>query len=59
MTDDLLARGRPIRSQINMHEDDDVKYWSKHLNISREELQRLVDKVGNSASAVRKQLGLT
>ena len=57
MADNLLNRGQPDRSKINMSEDYEVQYWTKHLGISREELQRAVDKVGNSASAVRKQLG--
>ena len=57
MTDDLLNRGQPDRSRINMNEDHEVKYWTRHLNVTREELQRLVDKVGNSASAVRKEFG--
>jgi hypothetical protein len=39
-----------------MHEAHEVKYWTKHLGISREELERVVAKVGNSASAVKKQL---
>jgi len=57
MADDKTNRHRPDRSQINMHEDYEVKYWSKHLGVSREELQRVIDKVGNSAAAVRKELG--
>jgi len=57
MADNVLNRGQPDRSKINMSEDYEVQYWTKHLGISREELQRAVDKVGNSASAVRKQLG--
>lgn len=55
--DNLQNRGQPDRSKINMHEAHEVQYWTKHLNISKEELQRAVDKVGNSAAAVRKQLG--
>ena len=39
-----------------MHEDYEVKYWMKHLEISREELQRAVDKVGPTAAAVRKEV---
>jgi len=57
MSDDVLKRGQPDRSHINMHEDYEVKYWCKHLGVTREELQQLVDKVGNAARAVRKQLG--
>ncbi len=57
MADDLASRGQPDRSLINMSEDHEVKYGTKHLGISREELQRAIDKVGNSAAGVRKQLG--
>jgi hypothetical protein len=35
-----------------------VHYWTKHLNISKEELQKAVEKVGNSAAAVRKELAV-
>ena len=59
MVDDKINRVQPDRSRINMDEDYEVKYWTKHLDVSREELQRAVDKVGNSASAVRKELGKT
>jgi hypothetical protein len=39
-----------------MHEEHEVKYWKKQLNVSKDELQKAVDKVGNGAAAVRKQL---
>jgi hypothetical protein len=29
-----------------MNEDYEVHYWTKHLNISKEKLQKIVDKVG-------------
>ena len=56
--DSLTKKGQPDRSKINMHEDSEVKYWTKELDVSRERLQEVVDKVGNSAAAVRKELGL-
>ena len=59
MEDNLLNRGQPDRSLINMSEDHEVKYWTKHLRVSREDLQRAVDKVGNAAAAVRKELAAT
>jgi hypothetical protein len=40
-----------------MDEELGVKYWTKHLGVTREELKRAVDKVGNSAATVRKELG--
>jgi hypothetical protein len=57
MADNKLNRGEPDRSKINMNEDYEVRYWTKHLGISREDLKRAVDKVGDSAAAVRKELG--
>jgi hypothetical protein len=41
-----------------MNQPDEVRFWTKHLNISTEELQKTVDKVGNSAAAVRKELAV-
>ena len=40
-----------------MHEPHEVRYWTKHLNVSKQQLQKAVDKVGNAAAAVRKELG--
>ncbi|QHO72471.1 DUF3606 domain-containing protein [Bradyrhizobium sp. CCBAU 051011] len=56
--DNLTKRNQPDRSKINMHEDYEVKHWTKALGVTREKLQKAVDKVGNSAAAVRKELGL-
>jgi hypothetical protein len=39
-----------------MHESWEVKYWTRELGVSRAELQKIVDKIGNSAAAVRKEL---
>jgi Protein of unknown function (DUF3606) len=57
MADDPKRRGTPDRSRISMSEEHEVRYWTKHLGITKEELQKAVDKVGNSAAAVRKELG--
>ncbi len=57
MVDDLSNRGAQDRSRISMSEEHEVKYWTEALGVSREQLQRTVDKVGNSAAAVRKELG--
>jgi 3-oxoacyl-[acyl-carrier-protein] synthase III len=55
--DNLTKKEQSDRSQINMHQDFEVKYWTKELGVSKEQLQNAVDKVGNSAAAVRKELG--
>ncbi|UWU90991.1 DUF3606 domain-containing protein [Bradyrhizobium sp. CB1015] len=39
-----------------MNEDHEVKYWVRELAITRARLQQVIDKVGNSAAAVRKEL---
>jgi len=59
MADNLKNRAQPDRSKINMSEDHEIKYWTHALGVSREDLQKAVDKVGNSAAAVRKELGVT
>ena len=55
--DNLTKKDQRDRSKINMHEDYEVKYWTHALGVSREKLQQVVEKVGNSAAAVRKELG--
>ena len=57
MADDKLNRGEPDRSRINMSEDYEVKYWTERLGTTRDELQKVVDRVGNSANAVAKEFG--
>jgi hypothetical protein len=54
--DNLTKREQPDRSKINMHEAHEVKYWRHALGVSHAQLQRAVDKVGNAAAAVRKEL---
>ena len=56
MSDDLKNRGQQDRSKIAMNEEHEVRYWTKHLGVSKEQLQKAIDKVGNSAAAVRKEL---
>jgi hypothetical protein len=57
MSDDLTKRGQQDRSRIAMQEPHEVRYWTEALGVSKEELQKMVDKVGNSAAAVRQELG--
>ena len=44
------------RTKINVQNAFETKCWAHELNISRSQLRELVDKVGNSAAAVRKEL---
>jgi hypothetical protein len=54
----LTKRAQPDRSKINMSEDFEVRYWTKALGVGRDTLEKAVDKVGNSAATVRKELGI-
>ncbi|CAN7632945.1 DUF3606 domain-containing protein [Massilia sp. LjRoot122] len=56
MSDDLTNRGAQDRARIAMGEPHEVTYWTETLGVSRDELQRAVDAVGNSAEAVREFL---
>ncbi len=56
--DSLTRKDQRDRSKIHMHQAHEVKYWTKALGVSKQELQKAVDKVGNSAAAVRKELGV-
>jgi len=56
MGDNLTRKQTPDRGKINMNQPHEVHYWTKHLNISKEDLQRAIDRVGNGAAAVRKEL---
>jgi hypothetical protein len=52
----LTKRTQPDRSKINMNRDREINYWAHELGITRAELRQVVNKVGNSAAAVRKEL---
>ncbi len=55
--DNLTKRGQPDRSKINMHEAYEVKYWTHALGVSKEDLQKAVDKVGNLPPSARSWRG--
>ena len=57
MADDLKNRGAQDRGRISMSEEHEVRYWTKALGVSKEQLAAAVAKVGNSAEAVRRELG--
>ena len=52
----LTKRVMPDRSKITVTSDNEIKYWIKHFGVTREELERAVERVGNSAASVRKEL---
>ena len=47
------------RSKIDVEDTEQIKRWTKALKVSREDLLRAIEKVGNAAAAVRKELRTT
>jgi len=56
MSDNLSNKGNPDRNLISLTEAHEVRYWTEALGISKEELERAVGQVGNSAAKVREHL---
>lgn len=54
--DDLKNRGPQDRSRINTREEWEVRYWTKELGVSADELKRLVLLNGNSVEKVRQAI---
>lgn len=44
------------RNKIAIEHEDHVKYWTRHFGVTKDELMHAIEKVGDSAAAVRKQL---
>ena len=52
----LTKRTTPDRSKIDIDDAKQLKYWLKLLRVSKEDLVEAIDKVGNAAAIVRKEL---
>jgi len=53
MTDSSRNRGEPDRSRINVNQEHELRYWTKALDVTEEELREAVRVVGASADEVR------
>ncbi|MDH0734836.1 DUF3606 domain-containing protein [Achromobacter spanius] len=56
MSDDLTNRGPQDRARINVHEDHELRYWTKELGVSEERLKEAVMAVGVAVEAVKEHL---
>jgi hypothetical protein len=54
----MISKITPDRSKIAIEREDQVKYWTRHFGVTKDELARAIERVGNSAAAVRKELGV-
>jgi hypothetical protein len=52
------AKHPPIRNKIDLSDPGQVRAWKRRLGLSTSDLQRIVEKVGNSISAVIKEIEL-
>jgi hypothetical protein len=52
----MISKTTPDRSKIIIEHEDHIKYWTRHFGVTKDELTRAIERVGNSAAAVRKQL---
>ncbi|MEJ7599764.1 MAG: DUF3606 domain-containing protein [Kofleriaceae bacterium] len=52
----MTKRGGGDRSRIALGEEHEVRYWTKELGVSQQELEEAVKIVGNSADKVREHL---
>jgi len=57
MSDDKSNAGKQDRLRINVHEDYELRDWSKKFGVTPEQLKAAVAKVGPMAEEVRKHLG--
>jgi hypothetical protein len=57
MADDPKKRGAADRARINLHQEHEVRYWTKKWGITAEQLRDAVGEVGSMASEVAKYLG--
>ena len=54
--DNLKEKGPQDRNRISLSEDWEVKWWTKSLGVSVNQLKQIVGKVGHSVHKVREYL---
>jgi len=54
--DDPKIRGPRDRSRVNTDQDYELRYWTRELGVSEEQLKDAVRRVGSSADKVRQHL---
>jgi hypothetical protein len=57
MPDDTRKAGQADRIRINVHEDYELRDWSRKLGVTRWEVKAAVKKVGPMARDVARALG--
>lgn len=52
----VRSRSPLSRSQIAIDDKENLRRWMKHLDVTEEELRNVIERVGNSVGAVRREL---
>ena len=56
MPDNLQNRGGSDRRRIDVHQDHELRDWSKKFGVNKEQLKEAVQAVGNQADKVEDYL---
>ena len=56
MSDDKSETGNPDRQRISLSEDYEVRDWAEKFGVSEDRLRKAVEKVGNQADDVEREL---
>jgi hypothetical protein len=56
VADNLSKSGGQDRKRINLHEDYEVRDWSKKFGVTPDELRKAVEAAGNEAAKVEAYL---
>jgi hypothetical protein len=56
MGDDSNTKGSQERLKINTNEPHGISYWAAKFGVTKQELKKAIDKVGNSLLLLRKNL---
>ena len=56
MTDDKTQTGNPDRQRISLSENYEARDWAEKFGVTEDQLRRAVEKVGNLASDVEREL---
>jgi hypothetical protein len=52
----LAKKSAPDRSKIDLRDAGQLKCWAHELDVTADRLREIIEKVGNSAAAVKKEL---
>ena len=58
VADDMnISSAKDLATLVTIGQDYELRYWTKRLGVSEEELRIAVEQVGSSLDRVREQLG--